>query len=123
MDVAGDKKTVGISAEKTNRGAAMTFTELEGLDKTPSERFLGNGGKALLDALNAEIATHIGDQEMVLALLYGRGNHFLRNTLFRSGRKHCTRHGALYHCRNRLPQRPGFLQRLVAGNRFPRRNG
>jgi signal transduction histidine kinase len=68
MDVTGDKKTVHLSAEKTKKGAEMRFTELEGLGDEPPERFLGTGGKALLILLKAEIATHIGEREIVLAL-------------------------------------------------------
>lgn len=68
MEGAGEKKTVGLSAEKTKLGAKLRFTQLEGLVDAPPERFPGEREKALLETLNAEVTTHIGDREIVLTL-------------------------------------------------------
>ncbi len=65
---AGKKKTVGLSAEKTELGAKLRFTQLEGLADAPIETFPGEREKALLEILNGEVTTDIGTQEIVLTL-------------------------------------------------------
>ncbi len=68
MEVTGGGKTVGLIPEKTENGARIRFTGLEALAEATTGTFPGEGEKALLSVLKAELATDVEAGELVITL-------------------------------------------------------
>jgi signal transduction histidine kinase len=68
MDAAGEQKSVGLGAEEAENGARVRFTKLAGLKELPLDRFPSERQRAVLNVLNAKVATNVTDGEIVITL-------------------------------------------------------
>jgi signal transduction histidine kinase len=68
MEVTGGGKTVGLIPEKTENGARIKLTGLEALAEDTTDTFPGEGEKALLGVLKAELAADVEAGEVIITL-------------------------------------------------------
>ena len=68
MDAAGEQQSVGLGAEEAENGARVRFTKLAGLKDLPLDTFPSERQRAVLNVLNAEVATNVTDGEIVITL-------------------------------------------------------
>ena len=68
MDLAGEEKNIGLAAEKKGKGVRIRLTGLGGLKEGAVSAFPGEGEKALLAALRAELEVNEEGGELVIML-------------------------------------------------------
>jgi len=68
MDMSGEDKNVGFTAEATENGGQIRFTKLEGLAGTPTDTFPAQREKFLLETLDGKLAIDAGAGEIVIIL-------------------------------------------------------
>jgi C4-dicarboxylate-specific signal transduction histidine kinase len=66
LEVADGDKKVHLLVEKIESGARIKFSNLEGIEKIPGDRFPSHKEKALLEALGAQISLDEGEGELIL---------------------------------------------------------
>jgi len=73
MLAAGKEKGVDLMAERTEEGARIRLTRLNGLDKIPPETFPAEREKALLSLIEAKLLLDAEAGELVITLPQNRG--------------------------------------------------
>jgi K+-sensing histidine kinase KdpD len=69
MTLAGDGRTVELTAERTADGACFRFCNLQGLKSGPAVPFPNEAARCLCDALNAEISKNVPANEVVVKII------------------------------------------------------